>query len=166
MERTTSIYEVLCERLLWYVTQLSCYPYASNQAPPSTSTMSAVPSTSTSSTRFEAIFTAALKEYKKQTKTDIASHPLATQLQSCDSSSAIIAVLRTQVQTFDKDSDERWTKWLDPTVNVLFAFSATLGSGVGVVNVEHARDRPSDVRDHRYSHQQMQFLLELASFSK
>ena len=131
--------------------------------------MSQVQTTSTSSTTFDTIFTAALKEYKKQTKTDIASHPLATQLQSCDSSSAIIAVLRTQVQTVDQASDERWTKWLDPTVNVLFAFSATLGSGVGVVSysyVEPAGDIPSDVRYCRYSHQQMQFLLELASFFK
>ena len=100
--------------------------------------MSQVPSTSTSSTNFETIFTAALKEYKKQTKKDIASHPLATQLQSCDSSSAILAVLRAQVQTFDQSqsADEKWTKWLDPTVNVLFAFSATLGNGVGLVNCE------------------------------
>ena len=109
--------------------------------------MSQIPSPSTSSTSFEKIFTAALTEYKKQTKTDIASHPLATHLQSCDSSSAIIAVLRTQVQTFDQGSDERWTRWLDPTVNVLLAFSATLGGGVGVVNtsyVEPPRDRLSD----------------------
>ena len=131
--------------------------------------MSQVQSTSTSSTTFQTIFAAALKEYKKQTKTDIASHPLATQLQSCDSSSAIIAMLRTQVQTVDTGTEERWTKWLDPTVNVLFAFSATLGSGAGVVNhsyVEPTRDLPSDVRYCRYSHQQMQFLLGLASFFK
>ncbi|KAF8259321.1 hypothetical protein EI94DRAFT_1790570 [Lactarius quietus] len=95
--------------------------------------MSKVPPTSAPSTNFETLFKAALKEYKKQTKKDIASHPLATQLQSCDSSSAIIAMLRTQVETLDRDADERWTKWLDPTVNVLFAFSATLGNGVGVV---------------------------------
>ncbi|KAN0127655.1 hypothetical protein V8E53_014547, partial [Lactarius tabidus] len=80
-------------------------------------TMSQDPSTSTSSTNFDTIFSAALK------------------LKSCDSSSAIIAILRTQVQTFDETqgADERWTKWLDPTVNVLFAFSATLGNVVGVV---------------------------------
>ncbi|KAI9433551.1 hypothetical protein H4582DRAFT_987135, partial [Lactarius indigo] len=29
--------------------------------------------------------------------------------------------------------DERLTKWLNPTVNVLYAFSATLGEGVGLV---------------------------------
>jgi hypothetical protein len=102
------------------------------------STMSQVPSTSTASTNFEAIFSTALKAYKKQTKKDIASHPLATELKSCDSSSAIIAILRAQVQNFDQsqggDDSEMWTKWLDPTVNVLFAFSATLGNSVGVVS--------------------------------
>ena len=89
-------------------------------------------------TNFQSIFTAALEAYKKRTNKDITSHPLATQLQSCDSPSAIIAVLQTQVQTFDQSqsADEKWTKWLDPTVNVLFAFSATLGNGpngVGLV---------------------------------
>ena len=95
-------------------------------------------STSISSINFETIFSAALKAYKNQTKKDIASHPLSTQLQSCDSPSSILAVLRTQVQTFDQSqgSDDKWIKWLDPTVNVLFAFSATLGNGVGVVNSE------------------------------
>ena len=98
--------------------------------------MTQVPSTSTSSSNFEDIFSDALKAYKKQTKKDITSHPLALQLKSCDSSSAIIAILQTQVQSFDQcqGTDERWTKWLDPTVNVLFAFSATLGNGVGVVS--------------------------------
>jgi hypothetical protein len=97
--------------------------------------MSQVPSTSSSSTNFEIIFTAALKVYNKQTKKDIVSHPLAAQIQSCDSSSAILAILRSQVQTFDQSqsADETLTKWLDPTVNVLLAFSATLVNGVGVV---------------------------------
>ncbi|KAI9447183.1 hypothetical protein BJY52DRAFT_1228423 [Lactarius psammicola] len=77
----------------------------------------------------------ALKAYKQQTKRDLASHPLATRLQSCDSPRAIIAMLRAQFQTFDRTqiANERWTKWLDPTVNVLYAFSATLGNGVGLV---------------------------------
>jgi hypothetical protein len=100
--------------------------------------MSQVPSTSTSSTNFETNFSAALKEYKKQTKKDIASHPLSTQLKSCDSSSAVLAILRTQVQDFDQSqgANEKWTKWLDPIVNVLFAFSATLANSVGVVSCE------------------------------
>ncbi|KAI9432639.1 hypothetical protein BJY52DRAFT_1231784 [Lactarius psammicola] len=96
--------------------------------------MSQVPSTSTSSTDFQTIFRAALEAYKQQTKKDIASHPLAVQLQSCDSPSAILTVLQAQVRAFHQSQsvDEKLTKWLDPTVNVLYAFSATLGEGVGL----------------------------------
>ena len=95
--------------------------------------MSQVPSTATSSTDFETIFKAALEAYKQQTKTDISSHPLAIELQPCDSPSAILSVLRAQVQVFDQSQSagEKLTKWLDPTVNVLYAFSAALGNGVG-----------------------------------
>ncbi|KAH8984888.1 hypothetical protein EDB86DRAFT_2810520, partial [Lactarius hatsudake] len=83
---------------------------------------------------FGTIFGAALEAHKKQTKKDVTFHPLATQLQSCDTPSAILAILRAQVQAFDQSqsADEKLTKWLDPTVNVLYAFSATLGEGVGL----------------------------------
>jgi hypothetical protein len=91
-----------------------------------------------SSTNFESIFAAALKEYNKQTKEDIASHPLAAQLKSRDSPNAILTVLQTQVQTFDQSqsANERWTKLLDPTVNVLYAFSGFLANVTGPVNCE------------------------------
>jgi ABC-type transport system involved in cytochrome bd biosynthesis fused ATPase/permease subunit len=86
------------------------------------------PAATTSSTNFETVFTAALEAYKKKTKKDIASHPLAAELQSCNSSSAILAVLRAQVQANDQaqSADEKWTKWLDPTVNVVSTFSVVL----------------------------------------
>jgi hypothetical protein len=101
----------------------------------STSNMSQVPSTTTSSTSFGSILNAALEEYKKKTKKDIASDPLAAQFKSCDSPSAVLALLRAQVQESDKSQspDEKLTKWLDPTVNVLYAFSAILGDAVGLV---------------------------------
>jgi hypothetical protein len=100
--------------------------------------MSQFPSVATSSANFDAIFTAALEAYKQRTKRDITSHPLATQLQSCESPSAILAVLRAQVQAFDQsqNTSEKLTAWLNPTVNVLYAFSATISSGVGLVNLE------------------------------
>ena len=99
--------------------------------------MSQIPSTTASSPSFETIFKEALEEYKKKTKKDIASHPLAAQLKSCDSPSAILAILRAQAQAADRSqsADERLTKWLDPTVNVLCAFSAILGDAVGLVIV-------------------------------
>jgi hypothetical protein len=87
-----------------------------------------------SSHNFQLIFNNALKAYKKRTKNNLLAHPLASQLQACDSPGAILAVLQQQVQGLDQSrTDDRWTKWLDPTVNVLFAFSSTLGAGVGLV---------------------------------
>ena len=87
-----------------------------------------------SSSNFQLIINNALEAYKKRTKNDLLAHPLAAQLQTCDSPGAILAILQQQVQGLDQSqSDDRWTKWLDPTINVLFAFSATLGAGVGLV---------------------------------
>jgi hypothetical protein len=76
-----------------------------------------------------------LDAYKKRTKNDLLAHPLASKLQPCNTPSAILAVLQQQIQGLDqsRSSDDRWTRWLDPTVNVLFALSATLGEGVGLV---------------------------------
>jgi hypothetical protein len=98
--------------------------------------MSQHPPTAACSTNFETIFTAALKTYNKQTKQDIASHPLAVQLQSYDSPSDILTVLRAQVQSLNQSQSagEKWTKWLDPTVNVLSSFSASLKDVAGPVN--------------------------------
>ncbi len=86
----------------------------------------------------QAIFNAAVKSYQKQTKKDLIAHPLASRLQSCDSTSAILAVLQDQVQQFDqaRSGDERLTKWLIPTVNVLYAFSAAVSEGVGLVSLD------------------------------
>jgi hypothetical protein len=90
--------------------------------------------TAASSSNFQLIIHNALDAYKKRTKNDLLAHPLAPQLQACDSPGAILTILQQQAQGVDQSrTDDRWTKWLDPTVNVLFAFSATLGTGVGLV---------------------------------
>jgi len=88
-----------------------------------------------SSSNFQQIFSNALKVYEKRTKKDLLAHPLAAQLQTCATPAAILAILQQQVQGLDQSQrgDERWSKWLDPTVNVLFTFSATIGAGVNLV---------------------------------
>ena len=65
-------------------------------------------------------------------------HPLASQLQSCDSTASILTILQDRVREFEKSSegDERLTKWLGPTVNVLNAFSATVSGGVSLVSLK------------------------------
>ena len=100
-----------------------------------TAASSSSPSPSSSSSNFQPIINNALNTYKKRTKKDLREHPLASQLQTCDSPSAILAVLQQQVQGLDRSwsTDVRWTKWLDPTINVLYSFSDILGASVSLV---------------------------------
>ena len=93
--------------------------------------------TPSSSSHFQLIINNALDLYKKRTKNDLLSHPLAAQLQISKSPTEILAVLQEQVQGMHQSqrSDERWSRWLDPTVNVLYTFSATLGEGVSLVRL-------------------------------
>jgi hypothetical protein len=97
--------------------------------------------TPSSSSNFETIFNAAVKAYEKRTKKDLLLHPLASQLQACDSPTSILAVLQGQVGDLDqaRKSDDRLTKWLGPTVDVLLTFSATIGGGVSLVRVKSSR---------------------------
>ena len=97
--------------------------------------------TPSSSSNFQAIFSAAVKAYQERTKKDILLHPLASQLQACKSPASIIAVLQGQVKDLDQaqESDKKLTKWLNPTVNVLLTFSATIGAGVSLVRIKFSR---------------------------
>ena len=92
--------------------------------------------TAASTSNFQLIFNDALKVYEKRTKKDLLAHPLAAQLQACNSPGDILSILQQQAQGLDQSrSSDRWTKWLDPTVNVLYALSGTLGEGVGLVSL-------------------------------
>ena len=106
-----------------------------------TSTMSSsTPGQSSApSSDFKSILDAALSEYVKKTGKPLLDDPLAANLQGCESvresTEAIIAILRGQVEAFQqfRDGDMRW---LDPTLNALNTFSAvldTVGSSVGLV---------------------------------
>ena len=92
-------------------------------------------SSSCSSSNFQLIINNALDEYRKRTKKDLLAHFLVSRLQTCDTPDAIIAVLQEQVQGLEQssNSDERWSKLLDPTVNVLETFSSILEAGASLV---------------------------------
>jgi len=97
--------------------------------------MSSTPTPSTSRSNLDSIFSSAFQAYKKKTGKDITSLPLAAEIESCHSPDAILAVLRSQISVLDQSqSDEGSTKWLIPTINVLYSFSAALGEGVGLVH--------------------------------
>jgi hypothetical protein len=87
------------------------------------------------SSNFQIILDNALKEYKERTKNDLLTHPLADRLEVCNSASSILNVLQEQVQELNQSQrrNEKWTRWLDPTVKVLHGFSVTLEEHVTLV---------------------------------
>jgi hypothetical protein len=93
----------------------------------------------TSSSNYQDIFDNAMKAYKKKTGRDLTSDPLLLRLKSCDCPDAVIALLREQVPGFDQSgsssTSDGVTKWLDPTVNVLFTFSSTIGGALSLVSL-------------------------------
>ena len=97
--------------------------------------MSHVNTTTSSSPNFHIIFNNALKSYERCTKSDLLAHPLAAQLQNCNSPSAVLALIRRQAHVLHQSQrdEDKLTKWLGPTVRVLCAFSDTLGEGVSLV---------------------------------
>ena len=84
----------------------------------------------------ESFFNNALNSYQKRTKNNLLAHPLAAQLQACNSPGDILVILQQQVQGLDQSqsNEDRRAQWLDPTVNTLSAFSVTLGEDVGLVS--------------------------------
>jgi hypothetical protein len=86
--------------------------------------------------RLRVLFEAALQDYEKQTGIALAMHPLAMQLQTCDSAEAITAVLREQTQTFSEfRGKDKVMKPLRNAVSVLFKLSAAadFGQALGLV---------------------------------
>src|SRR6266702_5237697 len=109
-------------------------PFSTNKLLP-TIPMSSILSTTTDSSTFKAIFDDALKEYEKKTGTNLTTHPLADKLRTCDSPDAVLNVLQEHARAYEesRNGDRRLMKLLDPTIHILYIFSAALGEGVGLV---------------------------------
>ncbi|KAH8998261.1 hypothetical protein EDB86DRAFT_825067 [Lactarius hatsudake] len=100
--------------------------------PPASGSMSRTPAAAPpSSSNIEGIFESALKSYKKKTKHDLKKHDLFKQFETCDSPGAILTAFQSDQFGLSRIGDAS-KKWFVPTVNVLYAFSATLGEGVGL----------------------------------
>ena len=90
----------------------------------------------TDHSRFQVLFEAALQQYEKQTEIPLAKHPLAEQLQNCNSVDSVIAVLQEQVQAFNEfRGTDKIMKSLRGVVSVLSALStvAELSDSIGLV---------------------------------
>ncbi|KAI0266891.1 hypothetical protein BGY98DRAFT_1102427 [Russula aff. rugulosa BPL654] len=83
------------------------------------------PITTASSSNFQLIFNNALKATKSVRRTIYLPIPSPPSSKN--------ATLPAKFSLFFTSSDDRWTKWLDPTVNVLYMLSKTLGEGISLV---------------------------------
>ena len=86
--------------------------------------------------RIEALFDSALHDYEEQTGIPLAKHPLAEQLQTCQSVDSITTLLQVQARAFSafRGSD----KMMKSLKSVVFALSrvssvAAVGHNIGMV---------------------------------
>jgi hypothetical protein len=85
------------------------------------------------SSRLQVLFEAALQDYQTQTGIALAEHPLADQLQSCDSVDSVAAVLCDQTQAFNEfRGKDKVLKPLKTVLSHLHKLSA-VGKAIGLV---------------------------------
>jgi hypothetical protein len=99
--------------------------------------MSQPSSLSSTSSTFRRLFDAALQDYKDKTGNTLADHPIAKQLETCESVNSITAILREQARSFRefRESDGKLMKALNSLVDVLCApsISSALNVAIGIV---------------------------------
>ncbi len=77
------------------------------------------------SAHFQALFESALQDYVKKTGITLAEHPLAVQLQSCNSVESIDNLVQGQAQAFSNfQESDRITKSIKMAVSKLTTYSA------------------------------------------
>jgi hypothetical protein len=93
-------------------------------------------STATSS-NFQSIFDAALAGYAKQTGIDLATHPFAQTLQTCNSVDAILVLLQEKASQFQeyRDGNRKLINALKPVVGVLQTVARILGEAATLVSL-------------------------------
>ena len=110
-----------------------------NVQPPSHFIMSSASNTSSSLSNFQDLFDIALAEYAKRTGQDLRSHPLAAEIDRCESPDSILAIFQAQSQAFDhfRNGDPKLIKSLTPVVNGLHAISTNtlLSAGASLVSL-------------------------------
>jgi hypothetical protein len=90
-----------------------------------------------SSTTFQALFHAALQDYKDKTGNTLTDHPIAKQLETCESVDSITGILQEQARNFRefRENDGKLMKALNSSVGVLCApsISSALNEAIGLV---------------------------------
>ena len=86
---------------------------------------------------FRKLLDAALQDYKDKTGNSLADHPIAKQLETCESVNSITSILEEQAQNFRefRDNDGNLMKAINSSVDVLCASSISfaLNEAIGLV---------------------------------
>ena len=85
---------------------------------------------------FQALFNTALQDYKEKTGNSLVDHPIAKQLQECDSVKSVSAILEEQAQVFREFRDHgKLISSLKHLADILCSplISTVLGEGIGLV---------------------------------
>jgi len=89
------------------------------------------------SSTFQSLFDVALQDYEIQTGTKLADHPLAKQLEACDSVDSVTSFLQERARSFHefRGEDGKFMRSLKRVVHVLYTLStnAALGESIGLV---------------------------------
>ena len=92
---------------------------------------------SLSSSTFKALFDAALLDYKDKTGNTLTDHPIAKQIETCDSIHSIAVIIQEQARSFceSRENDGKIMKAINSSVDVLCApsISSALSVAIGLV---------------------------------
>ena len=85
----------------------------------------------------QSLFEAALHNYEEQTGMKLIDHPLARQLENCNSVESITEVLQEQARAFTefRRDDSKVMKPLKRVVHVVHALSTSLVRGIEIVDI-------------------------------
>jgi hypothetical protein len=99
--------------------------------------MPQTPPEASSPSNYQAIFVSALDGYQKKTGKDLTSDPLLCRFETCDSPDAILTILRAQILRPGQPQSrgDKLLTWLNPTINVLNAFSESISGVAGLVSL-------------------------------
>jgi hypothetical protein len=90
------------------------------------------------SAHLQTLFESALQAYEKKTGVTLTQHPLAQQLQDCQSTQEVITLLQGQLQAFDESRRDKVSKTIKTTLSILTPLSAavSLADAFGLVRPE------------------------------
>ena len=87
------------------------------------------------SAQFQALFEPALQAYEEKTGIKLAQHPLAVQIQTCQSDDDINTLLQGQAQAVsDRQACDRIIKSIEKTLSILVPLSVAATLAVGTVS--------------------------------